>query len=65
MSTIKAFVEALKAHLASCGKSMVCEGDPWAHGDTEAGFHGDQVLDLDALEAEIDAFAATFIKENP
>lgn len=59
--SIATMLEALKLHLRSCGKSFTKEGDNrWANGDTEHGFYPDTVIDLKSLEAEIDAFAATF-----
>lgn len=61
MSDMRSFIAALKLHLRSCGKSFTTTGDdPYAFGDTEGGFFPETVVDLSALETEIDAFAATF-----
>lgn len=65
MNKLDVFIAALKEHLGSAGKSFVCDGDnPWANGNTEAGFSADKVIDLDALNAEIDAFADLFKKSR-
>jgi len=63
---MKNFIEKLKAHLASRSDRLMKEGDnPWANGDTESGFYPDPPeIDMDALNAEIDAFVESF-KEQP
>lgn len=60
-TSCKAFIEALKDHLAGSTKNYITKGDnPWANGCTRTGFYPDTVVDMEELFADIDAFAATF-----
>lgn len=59
---LDAFVAGLKERLAALSPDdiIIEGGDRWAGGSTEAGFCPDDVVDMDRLNAEIDAFCAEF-----
>lgn len=78
MTTITRFKEGLKARLAKAAdryssfdkyENAVCgpfvQEENYQIGDTESGFCNSYNVDVEALNAEIDAFAAEFKKQQP
>lgn len=65
MEILKNFAEKLKEKLRNADQSdLVRETNFYANGDTETGFYGDQVVDMEELDRQIDELVAEFKEKN-